>query len=84
MELEELKAEAEKLGYTIVKKREYIRLKPCVCGHNRRSRWVVCGTGFSGYQYACNKCGFKGGTGSSERAARIAWNEAVEEAGDVE
>lgn len=84
MELEELKAEAERLGYTLTKKREYIRLKPCVCGHDRRERWTLCGTGFTGYRYVCKKCGFEGGDGSSERAARIAWNEAVGEAGDVE
>lgn len=80
MKLEELKAEAEKHGYALVKKREYIQLKPCVCGYNRRERWTVSGAGFTGYQYACKKCGFEGGVGSSEHAARIAWNEAVEEA----
>lgn len=76
MNLEELKAEAEKLGYTLVKKQEYIRFEPCVCGHNRRGRWV-CG---GGVQYICENCGFEGGVGSSDRKARIAWNEAVREA----
>lgn len=83
MKLEELKAEAEKHGYTLTKKREYIRLKPCVCGHNRRHRWLTYIMGISGYRYTCEKCGFEGGIGSSERAARIAWNEAIEKAGDA-
>lgn len=82
MKLEELKAEAEKHGYTLTKKRERIQFKPCVCGHNRRERWMVCGTGFSGHRYVCKKCGFEGGIGSSDREARIAWNEAVEVGGE--
>ena len=83
MKLEELKEEAKKHGYVLTKKREYIRFKPCVCGHNRRHRWSVCWMGISGYRYRCEKCGFDGGVGSSERAARIAWNKAVEKASDA-
>lgn len=65
-------------------KHEYVRLKPCVCGSNRRTKWMVIRDGESGYRYQCNQCGFYGDFGNSERAARIAWNEAVEEAGDAE
>ena len=77
MKLEELRVEAEKHGYVLTKKREYIRLKPCICGCNKRIKWSV---GGYGYRYQCNQCGFKGDIGSTERAARIAWNEAVEKA----
>ena len=84
MKLEELKAEAEKHGYRLTKKCEYVRLKPCPrCGSNRRGHWhVISGQGKSFYE--CEKCGFRGGNGTSKRKARIAWNEAVEKAGDAE
>lgn len=83
MKLEELKAEAEKHGYVLTKKREHVRFEPCICGHNRRTQWTICSNEV-GYQYQCNHCGFRGGIGSTERAARIAWNEAVEKAGETE
>ena len=36
MTLEELKAEAEKFGYTLIKKSDSIKMLPCTCGCKRR------------------------------------------------
>ena len=84
MKLEELKADAAKHGYALVKKREYVRLEPCICGHERRHKE----RSSRGWYFWCKKCGFTGGQiSSSERAARIAWNEAVKReksGGDVD
>lgn len=80
MNLEELKAEAEKLGYTLVKRQKYIRFERCTCGHNKHHRWVVCGKGI---RFQCTNCGFESDIGPSEREARIAWNEAVRKARDA-
>lgn len=39
MTLEELKTEANKLGYSLIKKKPYIHIKPCpVCGKKRYNK----------------------------------------------
>ena len=52
MTIEELKEEANRLGYNIIKK--YERYTPCKCGAN--SRHVVWKDGLLGLK--CSKCGF--------------------------
>ena len=37
MNLEELKSEAAKLGYNLVKKQPYTKLLPCTCGEKKPS-----------------------------------------------
>lgn len=52
------------------------RLKPCICGHNRRSRsyeWV--GTDYQ-VTLICNRCK-KEVVGINERDASIKWNEVM-------
>ena len=39
MNLEELRAEAAKLGYNLVKKQPYIKLSRCTGGENKPSEW---------------------------------------------
>lgn len=82
MNLEELKQEAAKHGYRLVKKREYIKLLPCPCGGERREHWYLLK---GGEYYKCKKCGFKGDAGSNDYESRQGWNEAVKRiAGDAE
>lgn len=76
MTIEELKAEADKLGYRLIKKQEYIHLLPCVCGHNSRTRWWR----MDGSFYECNQCGRRAPIGSTEAEAKTNWNKMVEEA----
>lgn len=80
MTLEELKAEADKLGYRLSKKSERVKFLPCVCGCNRRLHWF----GHSYYEgtqisFECNNCGLKSPPGSSEQEARQKWNKMIKE-----
>lgn len=76
MTVEELKKEAAKLGYNIIKKQEYIRFKPCVCGCNRRTHWYSYeNTVF----FECNNCGLKSPIGLDEKEAKLNWNKMIEE-----
>lgn len=74
MTFEELKVEAEAQGYKLIKKQEPVRFLPCICGNNRRTLWYG-SDGKVGYD--CNKCGFEGNPGKSQREAKIGWNEAI-------
>lgn len=76
MTIEELKAEADKLGYRLAKKQEYVRLAPCVCGYSSRTRWWTS----DGSLYECNHCGRASSVGSTEAEAKTNWNKMVEEA----
>lgn len=74
MTFEELKAEADKLGYRLVKQSSPIRLIPCTCGSNRRESWYT----FDGLQfYRCSKCGKESPAGASCRDAKRKWNEMI-------
>lgn len=74
MTLEELKAEAKKHGYNLIKQKEKVYLLPCVCGCNRRAKW------YSAYSITlkCNNCG-RSATGDTELDAKKQWNRMVEE-----
>ena len=75
MTLEELKAEAAKHGYRLIKVPKHIAMLPCTCGHNKRSTWCVDG----GYILECLKCGKQGYAGTTRNDARIQWNRRIEE-----
>ena len=81
MTLEELKAEAKKHGYKLVKEQPYIRMAPCICGHKRISS---CLTVDSNSQMVhvnwCYKCGFRAEPARTKYEAKLKWNECVENA----
>lgn len=74
MTLDELKAEAKKMGYKLIKDSPYERFLPCTCGCNRRSLYVLP----DGYGYVCQKCGRKA-KGRTEIEAKKNWNRMVRE-----
>lgn len=75
MTLEELKAEANKLGYCLIKKKPYIPIKPCpVCGKRGTSVWY----GQAGTQRRCSFCDFDGDWTNEKISVNEAWNDAVE------
>lgn len=84
---EELKAEANKLGYNIIKKKSYVRFRVCDCGCNRRSlsyhfnncRIEDIKTGKVIYKedfvsFTCLRCGVRA-YGSTEAEAKRNWND---------
>ena len=81
MTYEELKVEADKLGYNLIKKNQYIKFLPCTCGNNRRHLVyrIPCKEYPEGGDfYECTECGKSGPVGKSERDAKIKWNQMIE------
>lgn len=77
MTLEELKAEASKLGYSLIKKKPYIPIKPCpVCG--KKSTLVWYGQRGKGTMRQCSFCDFAGDWTNEKIPITEAWNNAVE------
>ena len=70
MTIEELKKEADKLGYRLCKKTKYIKFLPCRCGKKYPEVWFT----YNGVFYQCPKCGARSKVGKTEREARINWN----------
>lgn len=93
MTLEELKLEADKLCYKLVKKQKSIKLLPCICGSKRRSMWITTAGGTKGVQriLVCDKCGMKAPPGNTIQEAKENrnkiikenWNRIIEESADV-
>lgn len=74
MILNELKDEAKKRGYYLVKIPERVRLLPCpVCGTKRTEVWTCNHGNFR----VCGKCSFRGDYAKTERESVKKWNEAV-------
>lgn len=74
MTFEELKAEAKRQGYGLIKKRQYIGLQKCpICG-KKPQQWISGVTGKT--RYKC-ECGDATEWCSADWRAREAWNEAV-------
>lgn len=72
MNLPELKAEANALGYSITKKITYEKLLRCPCGN---SRWVTSQLAMYGKKYyRCSKCGYTGEPAKFKYQAIINWN----------
>jgi len=79
MTFDELKAEAEKQGYNLVKKPEPMpKMQPCLCGRKQIHIWHKSNP--DEYQANCPKCGFGKDSewASSTRRAREIWNERIE------
>ena len=77
MTLEELKTEASKLGYSLIKKKPYIHIKPCpVCGKKGTSVWYD--TVNKGTKRQCSFCNFDGDWTNGKISVNEAWNNAVE------
>ena len=77
MTLEELKSEANKLGYGLIKKKPYIPIKPCpVCGKKSTSVWY--GQRGKGTMRQCSFCDFAGDWTNEKIPTTEAWNNAVE------
>ena len=76
MTLDQLKAEAEKQGYKLVKKPDPLpRIHPCSCGRQKLQTWWEAGE----YQgrgtfLKCPNCGKRGAVGKTERETRENWN----------
>ena len=91
MTVEELKNEAENLGYRLMKKANYIRFKPCICGNNYRYFYWIEVDGKSYTIYVCSKCGLKSPPARIENEdgqlefnktveqAKLNWNKMIEE-----
>ena len=81
MTLEELKLEADKLGYKLVKKQKSIKLLPCICGSKRRTMWITTAGGTKGVQriLACDKCGMEAPPGNTIQEAKGNWNKMIKE-----
>lgn len=78
MTLDELKAEAKKRGYYLMKIQPYAKLLPCpVCGSKRTQEWIVGKNGYSNYKRECSRCDFSAIEGVTKLEAREKWNEAV-------
>ena len=70
MTLEELKAEAKRQGYKLIKAKRP-RFEPCLCGHNDH-QWV---SGPEGWAVYCKHCGLYGPWAKkSHNAVIVAWN----------
>lgn len=70
MTLEELKAEAKRQGYKLIKAKRP-RFETCLCGHNVH-QWV---SGPKGWAVYCKHCGLYGPWAKkSHNAVIVAWN----------
>ena len=77
MTLDELKAEAKKLGYHLVKNTPKITLLPCpICGRKLTCEWQNCVTGKFFRQCKCCDS-FDGYGAKTSNGAKLGWNEAV-------
>ena len=76
--IEELKNEANKLGYRLVKKPERVIMLPCPeCGRRYPSPGEWYDMSNECYFKQCNNCGFRGGYSKTRIGAKKKWNEAV-------
>ena len=75
MTFEELKEEANRQGYNLVKKRVTEKLLPCTCGCKRRGRFYHYNP--KGISVVCKRCG-RSAKGRNETDAIHAWNVAIQ------
>lgn len=73
---EQLKAEADRQGYNLVKKRQYVKFLPCTCGCNRRYTFYSMERITWNVGYKCARCG-KEAFGKSAEDAKLNWNELI-------
>lgn len=77
MTFEELKAEADKQGYNLLKKQEKVKLLDCTCGGKRRFHWSKIKDWQTYEGLECEKCGKKVWA-KTELEAKKAWNKLIE------
>lgn len=75
MTLEELKIEANKLGYKLIKNNPMPKLKPCVCGCKQRTEWSCHNP--DGVRLECVKCGLSTPVVKTRREAINSWNDLI-------
>lgn len=74
MTIEELKAEADAIGYKLVKKSPPMpKLSKCKCGR-RPHKWYTS----KGMFFRCEHCDIEGNVGKNRRKAVEAWNKRME------
>lgn len=78
MTLKELKAEAKKRGYKLVKDSRAPKFNPCTCGCKVLEKWVSRWPDGNFYYLVCKKCGKKSGYGKTQAEAVKQWNEMIE------
>ena len=71
MTFEELKAEANRQGYSLVKKPTYVPLAKCPCGAKLS---VKAYDTIYGHAYKCIKCGLESYPSKTHKGARENWN----------
>lgn len=76
---EELKDAAGKLGYTLVKKKAYVPLKPCpICGRKYTVIWYSM-VEPRGVFRKCECCDFRSSVVEKKSDLNQAWNDAVDD-----
>ena len=73
MTLDELKAEAKRRGYSLVKRPKTEKYLPCICVKNRLESWYANEEDWS-VKLVCYHCGLSV-TGKNEKDAKRKWNE---------
>ena len=77
MTVEELKIEAKKLGYSIIKINPMPKILPCTCGRKRMEKWYSCQDGKdTKVEIVCPNCD-REATGTTLREAINNWNAMV-------
>lgn len=76
MTLEQLRTEAQKHGYKLVKDTPNPILETCICGSKRYIRML----GLHTHYCKCTKCGLKADEADFKYEAKLKWNECVENA----
>lgn len=78
MTLEELRIEAKKQGYKLIKDNKYEALIPCICGCNRRIRWYNT-EGQVSMECSRPMCDIRTPWADSEAEVRRKWNKMIKE-----
>lgn len=84
MTVEELKIEAKKLGYNIIKKQEPIKLMRCICGNYKPVRYWAPNDKTGLWYYVCPKCDLKANKSKTKYDAKKNWNELIKSKGVAE
>nr|DAI22733.1 MAG TPA: hypothetical protein [Caudoviricetes sp.] len=79
MTFEELKTEAKKQGYKLVKAKPSVKFLPCICGGKRREWWSRMNINFKEERsVVCLKCGLRSPwIVGSDNALKTAWNNMI-------
>lgn len=76
MNFEELKAEADKQGYTLIKKQPYVSLLKCPNCGKKPQPWISAVSNKTKYKCECQSTDWIKG----DRSARMEWNKLAEKA----